>query len=122
MNEFTKPPDFEKWQDIAFAVGLTPEEAQNSYDNFEANDWKRGNKIELESWRQIPALLRYWRNNRQNFTPRAGHAKQPFDCQGHYCSAKTDGKKCGQPTMYKYVSDFGMDYYRCESHKRKGEL
>ena len=70
MDGFTIPPDLQTWKDIAFSVGLTEEEAQNSYDNFNANDWVRSNRIEIKSWRQVPGLLRYWRNNRQNFAPK----------------------------------------------------
>ena len=63
-------PEKQRWSDIAFQVGLTDAEAVNSYDNFEANLWKRANGIEITSWDQVPGLLRYWRNNRQNFAPK----------------------------------------------------
>jgi len=64
---FTIPPDQQKWKDIALMVGLTEEEAEVSYDNFQANGWKRANKIPLESWDAVRGALKYWRNNRQRF-------------------------------------------------------
>jgi len=79
VTDFPIPPDMQRWQDIAFKVGLTPEEGQNSYDNFSANGWTRGNGVKIESWKQIPGLLRYWRNNRQNFTPKNKATESAFD-------------------------------------------
>jgi len=64
---FTIPPDQQKWKDIALMVGLTEEEAEVSYDNFQANSWRRRNKIPLESWDAVRGALKYWRNNRQRF-------------------------------------------------------
>jgi len=84
------PPDLQKWQDIAFTVGLTPEEGQNSYDNFSANDWKRGNGVKIESWEQIPGLLRYWRNNRQNFAGKT--QKQTESVSDQVKRLKSEGK------------------------------
>ena len=44
--------------------------------------------------------------------------QQPFQFAGHYCSQKSAGKKCTKPAAHKYVNDYGMEYYRCEEHKR----
>ena len=79
MNGFTKPPDFQTWKNYALMAGLTDEEAQNSYDNFQANDWCRGNGIDIKSWSQVAGLLRYWRNNRQNFTPKNKPTESAYD-------------------------------------------
>jgi len=64
---WTTPPDQQKWKDIALMVGLTEEEAEVSYENFQANTWRRANGIPLESWDAVRGALKYWRNNRQRF-------------------------------------------------------
>jgi len=79
VTDFPLPPDLQTWQDIAFTVGLTVGEAQNSYDNFSANNWTRGNGVKIESWKQIPGLLKYWRNNRQNFAPKNKPTESAYD-------------------------------------------
>jgi hypothetical protein len=79
IASFTLPPDLEMWKNAAFRAGLTIEEAQNAYDNFEANGWTRGNGVKITSWRQVDGLLRYWRNNRQNFVSKNKPTESAYD-------------------------------------------
>jgi hypothetical protein len=70
--------------------------------------------------KQVRRYLTNWlRRTQERGGSRTSKAKQPFDCQGHYCSSKSDGNQCGEPAIHKYVNDYGLDYYRCELHKRK---
>jgi len=61
------PPDRERWNDFALNAGLTPGEAEDAYEYYEANGWKRKNGIEIRTWNQVHGLLKCWRNNRQRF-------------------------------------------------------
>jgi len=115
MNGFTKPPDFQTWKNYALMAGLTDEEAQNSYDNFQANDWCRGNGIDIKSWSQVAGLLRYWRNNRQNFAP-----KKPAENEGKTKLFPLPGKTCSKdgcamPACYKKTGG-NYDWYCCVDH------
>jgi len=108
-------PEKQRWSDIAFQVGLTPEEAENSYANFGANNWKRGNGVEIESWEQVPGLLTYWRNNRQNFAP-----KKPAENEGKTKLWPIAGKTCSKdgckmPACYKKTGG-NYDWYYCVDH------
>ena len=49
VAEFPLPPEKQRWKDIAFKVGLTDDEAEQSYDNYGANGWKRANGQPIES-------------------------------------------------------------------------
>lgn len=108
LNVFSLPPDKKKWDDIAFTLGLSQQEADLSYDNFGANNWKRSNKIKLESWDQVRHALKYWRNNKDKFTgPKkpAGKSLSDMKC---WC-----GKKA--------TSQFGNQAF-CSSEHRKEKL
>lgn len=84
VTNFVTPPDKRKWNDIAFQVGLTDEEAQKAYENYGANGWKRANNAQtkIESWEQVPHLLTYWRNHREEFTNKKEESKAKIGSDG----------------------------------------
>jgi hypothetical protein len=92
---FVLPPDKQRWNDIAFRVGLTEKEAQDSYTNFAANGWKRANQIPIDSWEQVPHVLMYWRNNRGQFQKNDNPPPNPV-CRGK------DGKTPRQRALEQY--------------------
>ena len=81
------PPDKQIWIDMAIRTGLTQEEGELSYAHYGANDWKRGNGIKIEKWEQVPFLLKYWRNNRQNFQPKTKE-KKPVTIEEYFRLSK----------------------------------
>lgn len=70
QSHFVLPPDEMIFQDIAFQVGLTEQEAKKAYENLGANNWKRANKIPIESWKQVRHALNYWKLNQSQFENR----------------------------------------------------
>ena len=85
VTQFITPlskDDIERWENIAFTVGLTEEEADLARMNFEANGWKRSNNIKIEDWSQVSALLTYWRNNKHKFTDKKKATKTKRDENG----------------------------------------
>lgn len=109
---YTNPPDKNVWNDIAFKVGLSPKEAELSYQNFKANGWKRSNQVKLESWEQVEGALTYWRNNRHQFnSQKESDRMKLLPIVGKTCSERD----CKMPAVYKDTGG-SYDRYSCTIH------
>lgn len=100
-------PTLQQVEDMAIAVGLSPEKSKEWYHYYKAQGWKFSSGLEI-----VDLKSALWRWKRNQFRFEKNDKTKLYPIKGKICSEKG----CGMPAVYKWTSGAGYDFWACADH------